>query len=113
MNDNPILAIACGPIVTTWDITKIGGGNNNNDNHYDNDNGTIIDATSTSSSSVDLLHSKGIGQFKPHGDGENGDIVKDLAWNHNGQGKGHHVCLFYSYIFSYVFSFFSFFKFHF
>lgn len=63
--ETPILAIACGPTVTTWDIAK--------------------STTSQQSSTFDVPSlvgtGKGIEQFQPHGN----DLVNDLAWNHNGQ----------------------------
>jgi len=83
----PILAIACGPSVTTWDIAK-----------------------STTAQGSNLFHAKslagtgkGVEQFQPYGNGNgNGNdsdsdfdfdsdlVVSDLAWNHNGQGES--VC---------------------
>ena len=62
----PVLAIACGPTVTTWDIAK--------------------STTSQETSCFDAKSLAGVGtgveQFKPHDD----DVVNCLAWNHNGQG---------------------------
>ena len=91
-NNNPTLAIACGPIVTTWDVSNTNfesNSNNNNNNNLDDeylssyDTNTLIDASSllshfyspestapySSSSSVSSsqshLESIGVGQFKP------------------------------------------------
>mmetsp|Transcript_24697 Transcript_24697/g.36878 ORF Transcript_24697/g.36878 Transcript_24697/m.36878 type:complete len:214 (-) Transcript_24697:690-1331(-) len=113
-SSSPILAIACGPIVTTWDIskTKLESNRNQNDSgvvvdrsasasasattRTSNDanlfsdhgnNGTIIDLASpmSSPSLMGKLNSMGIQQFKPHGSGYDGTTVKDIVWNHNGQ----------------------------
>jgi hypothetical protein len=65
--DTPILAIACGPIVTTWDIAK-----STTSQHSNFFSAPALAGTGT-----------GIEQFKPHGNNN----VNDLAWNHNGQGK--------------------------
>ena len=90
-NNNPTLAIACGPIVSTWDVSKTNIESNNNDTLDDEyysstsyDINTIIDATSllshshshfassaapcsssSLSSSQSHLESIGVGQFKP------------------------------------------------
>ena len=115
-NNNPTLAIACGPIVSTWDVSKtnLESSNNNNSSTLDGeylssyDTNTIIDATSllshshsiestspysssSLSSSQSHLEAIGIGQFKPFGRDAghldvDGSIVNDIAWNHNGQG---------------------------
>jgi hypothetical protein len=63
----PILAIACGPIVTTWDIAQ-----STTSQHSNLFSAQTLAGTGT-----------GIEQFKPHGN----NIVNDLAWNHNGQGE--------------------------
>ena len=95
---NPILAIACGPIVTTWDISK-----QLQSNDFDSSTSPLssIDATSilcpTSSSSFTNLNgvtssssrlsSLGIEQFQPYRYGLDGCTIKDVVWNHNGQGE--------------------------
>jgi uncharacterized protein YdcH (DUF465 family) len=63
----PILAAACGPVVTTWDIAKSTTSQESN----------LFDAKSLAGRGT------GIEQFEPHG----GDLVGDLSWNHNGQGE--------------------------
>lgn len=64
-----MLAIACGPTVTTWDIAK----------------STTSQATSCFDATALLGDGTGVEQFRPHDD--NGNAVQSLAWNHNGQGK--------------------------
>lgn len=97
-NNNPILAIACGPIVTTWDVSKSSSqtldstavNNASTSLHENNNHSSVIDTTLLSRAE---LISMGIGQFKPFtgrhdvdNDG-NSSIVNDIAWNHNGQGE--------------------------
>ena len=65
--DTPILAIACGPTVTTWDIAK----------STTSQETSCFDAKSLAGAGT------GVEQFRPHGDND----VKYLSWNHNGQGK--------------------------
>lgn len=63
---NPLLGVACGTKITSWDISK---------SSLQTQASSIFDAKS--------LAGKGAGleQFQPHGR----DSVNDIAWNHSGQ----------------------------
>mmetsp|Transcript_23097 Transcript_23097/g.26301 ORF Transcript_23097/g.26301 Transcript_23097/m.26301 type:complete len:179 (+) Transcript_23097:247-783(+) len=80
-----ILAAACGPIVTTWDLSKSNSTTSNNNsnisnNNSDNSTTSVIDATSIAIGAS--INSIGVGKFKPYG---NEGSVRDVVWNHNGQ----------------------------
>ncbi len=64
--NTPVLAVACGPNITTWDIAK----------------STISQETNSFDAKSLVGKGTGVEQFQPHGD----DDVSCLAWNHNGQG---------------------------
>ncbi len=106
IHTSPILAIACGPIVTTWDISKHGS---NGADEINSSSSTPIDATSilapstlspsvssslsftprnnNVTSSSTRLSSLGIEQFQPFDYGLDGCTIRDVVWNHNGQGE--------------------------
>ena len=78
-----ILAIACGPLVTTWDINN----NSSATASLQSPSSKSHDSMIVVGRSIDggRVAGTGVGveQFCPHGDCS----VVDLAWNHNGQGK--------------------------
>ena len=77
MTSTPIIAIACGPTVTTWDLAK--SAPTQSTSFFDAKSLAFAADGAIGSGAVD----SGVRQFEPHG----GDIVNALAWNHNGQGK--------------------------
>uniref|UniRef100_A0A7S3QHZ8 Uncharacterized protein n=1 Tax=Chaetoceros debilis TaxID=122233 RepID=A0A7S3QHZ8_9STRA len=83
VSSTPVIAIACGPTITTWDLAL--------SSQASSISASLDVASASGSSPVNLnlfdgnvlAGKKGTGvvQFRPHSD----DAVVDLAWNHNGQ----------------------------
>lgn len=103
ISNTPVIAIACGPTITTWDLALSSQASSISASLVDHTALTSVSTLASTSTSppanlfdANVLAGKkgtGVGQFRPHGD----DAVIDLAWNHNGQGacvRSIYICVY-------------------
>ncbi len=89
-SSTPVIAIACGPTITTWDLALSSQASSISASLASSDVASGLGSSPATTANLNnfdanvLAGKKGTGvvQFRPHCD----DAVVDLAWNHNGQG---------------------------